>query len=536
MNMSRAVLNRVTRLSRRARALTPSIAGAAALLLAGALPAGGAPTVATPGEGAAAFGVTSGEQTFTVPAGVTSLHVKLVGAAGSSGPVLLGEAGPGGARPGGARNGATRNGFTNGDGGAGAVVEADLSVTPGQVLYLQVGTTGVGSGGGYNGGGMGASAAGITATGARAASAEVVTMVGGGGGGATDIRTVSCGAESTVCAAGGPGPSQASRLLVAGGGGGGGSRSGGSGIGDAADGGDGGGAGALGAGAGGPGADGADVTNAQGGGGGGGATASAVGAAGTAGVGTLAGATEMLPPVGSTPGSGATGGDGGPGGASGGGGGGGGYLGGGGGGSGGLTFGNNGAGAGAVEGSSGGSGGGGGGGAGSSWADLSHASNVTVVADTTGTPLVEITYDPVAPRLTLVIGDETVPLDGKGRRVVTAGEEFLVAGRDLMPASTVVVDVRSIPVVLARPLVAVDGTFVTTVVLPANLAAGEHTLTASGIDVNGDPVVASIALVILLPVTGSPIGPIALGGLLAVLLGVAALIGVRRWGRHVRTG
>ena len=58
---------------------------------------------------------TGGEQTFTVPAGITTLHVVAIGGAGGASAV---------------------------SGGAAAQVTADLSVTPGQVLYIEVGGKG----------------------------------------------------------------------------------------------------------------------------------------------------------------------------------------------------------------------------------------------------------------------------------------------------------------------------------------------------------------------------------------------------------
>jgi hypothetical protein len=132
------------------------------------LPASGTPTQVdfsyTPPEG---FASTGGEQTFTVPAGVTTVHVVAVGGRGGSAAAT---------------------------GGAPAVVSANLAVTPGQTLFLEVGGNGNAKGvGGFNGGGV--------------AGAEA-----GGGGGATDVRT----ATHTVSLASGD------RLLVAGGGGGGG--------------------------------------------------------------------------------------------------------------------------------------------------------------------------------------------------------------------------------------------------------------------------------------------------------------------------
>jgi hypothetical protein len=132
------------------------------------------------------FVPTGGEQTFTVPSGVTSIHVIAVGGRGGTG------------------SGAPVGG------GFGAVAIADLAVTPGQVLYVNVGEKGEnasgfsGGAGGFNGGG----------------SSGGLGTRGGGGGGASDVRTI----PRSV------GTSPFSRLVVAGGGGGsGGANSGGAG-------------------------------------------------------------------------------------------------------------------------------------------------------------------------------------------------------------------------------------------------------------------------------------------------------------------
>src|SRR3954469_8677696 len=84
------------------------------------------------------FGFTGAEQAFRVPVGVTSMHVTALGA-------------PGG-----------RGAFTTNPGGLGGLAIADLVVTPGQLLYVEVGGPG-GSGGtqgtpgaaGFNGGAVG---------------------------------------------------------------------------------------------------------------------------------------------------------------------------------------------------------------------------------------------------------------------------------------------------------------------------------------------------------------------------------------------
>ena len=120
------------------------------------------------------FAYTGAEQALTVPAGVFSVQVLAVGGSGGTARTL---------------------------GGVGAQVSGDLSVTPGETLYVEVGGNGQSQGpsnydgsGGFNGGGSG----------------------GGGGGGASDVRT-SPRASGLF-----PGD----RLLVAGGGGGAGTKAG----------------------------------------------------------------------------------------------------------------------------------------------------------------------------------------------------------------------------------------------------------------------------------------------------------------------
>jgi hypothetical protein len=126
--------------------------------------------------------MTTGEDTFAVPAGVSSVGVAAVGGRGAAGP---GAVGPN----------------SGGAGGFGASVVADLPVTSGTVLYVEVAGSGSAQGdGGSNGGGPGG-------TGGTS---------GGGGGGASDVRVSPSSAGLS------PDP----RLLVAGGGGGGGAEGG----------------------------------------------------------------------------------------------------------------------------------------------------------------------------------------------------------------------------------------------------------------------------------------------------------------------
>ncbi|HKT01195.1 MAG TPA: hypothetical protein VJT31_16850, partial [Rugosimonospora sp.] len=117
------------KLSRRVLARTVVVPVVAGATLFGALPAHAAPTTVT-------FVFTGAEQTFTVPKNVRRLAVTLVGGSG-------GTAADAGAR-------------TGGQGGAGASIHATVAVTPGQILYLQIGGTGAVPAAGYNGGGAGA--------------------------------------------------------------------------------------------------------------------------------------------------------------------------------------------------------------------------------------------------------------------------------------------------------------------------------------------------------------------------------------------
>ncbi len=144
------------------------LGGRAALVCVGLLAAMAFGVVSASAE-TAVFKYTGAEQKFKVPAGVTSVQVEAVGSgggtAGSEHPV---------------------------HGGVGAVVSGDLAVTPGQVLYVEVG------GLEFNGGAH--------------------SVVSAAGGGASDLRMVSIGAAES------PGNEESlkSRLLVAAGGGGGG--------------------------------------------------------------------------------------------------------------------------------------------------------------------------------------------------------------------------------------------------------------------------------------------------------------------------
>jgi hypothetical protein len=133
------------------------------------------------------FTFTGSEQTFTVPSGVTKIHVVAIGG---------------------------RGGKAGSTGGAGAQVEGDLSVKPGQTLYVEVGGDG-GSAfgenevvpGGFNGGGDGPGAGGgasdvRTNPRKEGLSPDSRLIVAGGGGGAGTFGSVGAGAGGSAGEAG----------------------------------------------------------------------------------------------------------------------------------------------------------------------------------------------------------------------------------------------------------------------------------------------------------------------------------------------
>lgn len=184
------------------------VTSVAMAIAAFAAPSAGAAACET---GAATFLFNGEEQCYEVPAGVTSLDVVAVGAPGGAGGA---SAFPGAGLPGAGANGAR--------------VTAQIAVTPGQLLYVEVGGAGLpgalsitfadGGAGGFNGGGNGGGGSMVTESG------------GGGGGGASDLRT--CSIVAPECPNGVT--TLESRLLVAAGGAGGGA---GQGFGSGGDGG-----------------------------------------------------------------------------------------------------------------------------------------------------------------------------------------------------------------------------------------------------------------------------------------------------------
>jgi hypothetical protein len=138
------------------------------------------------------FNYTGAAQTWTVPAGVSSVNVDMAGAQGAT--------------------------VTGDNGGNGGRTQVTVPATPGDVWQINVGGQGSGNVAGFNGGGNGT---------AGGFSSKTYVPASGAGGGASDIRVPNSS------------PTLANRTVVAGGGGGGGSTAGSSGSGGTGGGGNG---------------------------------------------------------------------------------------------------------------------------------------------------------------------------------------------------------------------------------------------------------------------------------------------------------
>lgn len=134
-------------------------------------------------SGTETFGGVGSTQTWTVPPCITQVRIELYGAQGNAGV-----------------------GTTAGAGGFGGYVDGFLSVSPGDVLHINVGTQA-----GFNGGGAGGTS---------------LTRAGGGGGGASDVRLNGTAIANLVAIAGGGGGGGGGGGFVNGGGGSGGSNNG----------------------------------------------------------------------------------------------------------------------------------------------------------------------------------------------------------------------------------------------------------------------------------------------------------------------
>ncbi len=166
------------------RTRTLALTATTALLAASLIVAPAVPAQAVT-AGTVTFEHTGAPQTWTVPAGVTSIDVVLAGAAGA------------GLHP----------DSTTNPRGLGGRVSASLPVTPGSALVIVVGGGGDGPSGGFNGGASGNAFGGGGASDVRQGGSGLAdrVLVAGGGGGASSTWCPGDGAGPLPPAAGGAG-------------------------------------------------------------------------------------------------------------------------------------------------------------------------------------------------------------------------------------------------------------------------------------------------------------------------------------------
>jgi titin len=122
---------------------------------------------------------------------------------------------------------------------------------------------------------------------------------------------------------------------------------------------------------------------------------------------------------------------------------------------------------------------------------------------------------------------------------VTAGQTMTLVGKNYLPFSTVALYVYSEPTFLRNVTADANGGFTVEVTIPANLVNGEHSLVASGVDINGNPYVMRADFTLSggvaatggsggLAYTGASVAVPLIGGLAALGLGGGLLVASRR--------
>ncbi len=115
-----------------------------------------------------------------------------------------------------------------------------------------------------------------------------------------------------------------------------------------------------------------------------------------------------------------------------------------------------------------------------------------------------------------------------------AGSTGTTSGYGFEPGSTVTIFAFSTPVTLGTATVGEDGTFTTSFPVPTTLTAGNHTIQAQGTGQDGNPRALLAGVTIGgLAATGASSQMLASGGVLAVLLGAAVVLSVRRRTRRL---
>ena len=133
-------------------------------------------------------------------------------------------------------------------------------------------------------------------------------------------------------------------------------------------------------------------------------------------------------------------------------------------------------------------------------------------------------------------GDLTLPAGASS--TVAAGKTITVSGSGYAPMSSVTLAIYSAPQVLATVVTDAAGNFTATVTVPAGLAAGSHTLVASGVDANGVVRYVSVPVTVSatgtastgpkLANTGADVTLPALGGIATLGLGAGLIVVSRR--------
>ncbi|MCW2705827.1 MAG: exported protein of unknown function [Blastococcus sp.] len=129
-------------------------------------------------------------------------------------------------------------------------------------------------------------------------------------------------------------------------------------------------------------------------------------------------------------------------------------------------------------------------------------------------------------------GDLTLPAGEKS--TVAAGKTMTISGSGYAPNSTVTLAIYSTPQVLTTVVTDASGNFTATVTVPAGLAAGSHTLVASGVDNSGNVRYVNLAVTVsaagtaTLAYTGADVVLPAIGGLVAVVVGGGLIVASRR--------
>jgi hypothetical protein len=165
---------------------------------------------------------------------------------------------------------------------------------------------------------------------------------------------------------------------------------------------------------------------------------------------------------------------------------------------------------------------------------VSHGPNGTsrkTIATTTATATAPaVSPTPPTTDLVLTTTDGDISTAKPGQRIVFVGSGFA-------PFSTVTITIYSAPTVLGTAITSATGAFSQAITVPANLAAGTHTIVAQGVSPDGDP--RAMALTITVPATGGTLpltGPnpltLLLAGMAALLAGGALLLATP--GRKVR--